>query len=159
MWEFVEKKVGTGASGTITFSGLDGDTDKIYYLTGLIAPDASAEARLYPNGSGSNLDGEYAEAPSSSWVVTSTPGGFLGGIDDESKLIDLMFYADKTGGIQRRILFRLAVGHLAPYPIFGGMSWENSTTNLTSIEINLTASANFLTTTELWLYKLAQPLG
>lgn len=159
MWELIEKKTGTGASGLISWTGLDGDVDLIYRLTGLMEPSSSDFFNILPNGLGTNLDGEYWSAATGSWAEANTTGGKIGPASASSRLIDLMFYADKSGTQQRSIMWTEWVGEANPWMLIGGTSWEESSTNLTSLDIATGGATNFTTETNLWLYKLLEPAG
>lgn len=74
-YSLVETKTLSAASGTQTFSGLAGDTDKQYFLTGELTVSTGANIEIYPNGNtGSVMTGAYLS--NTSGAPTPTSGAF-----------------------------------------------------------------------------------
>lgn len=71
----VETKTLTAATGTQTFSGLAGDTDKLYLLEGEITVSSGSLIEIYPNGNTGNvMTGSYITNTSGN---TAPAGGTL----------------------------------------------------------------------------------
>ena len=71
----VETKTLSSASGTQTFSGLSGDIDKQYLLTGELSVSTGAMIEIYPNGdTGNVMKGTYI---TNTTVSTSPAGGWF----------------------------------------------------------------------------------
>ena len=157
MWEFVEKKAGTGASGTITFSGLDGDTDKMYrvVLQGVQTGFVPVTVFGYFNGASTNMGTNTWYNSGGTWTKATT-AGFMALVDGGGArtYLDIVISADKTTGEARE--FR-SFGKFSTFVYWGTSWWTDTTTNLTSF--SLVVSNNWQTDTEAWLYKLAQPDG
>lgn len=159
MWTLVSKQVGDGVSGTLTWSGLNGDVDKMYRLVGRVEPVvASTRISVRPNGSSSDLDGEYWIGGSSWSRVTTTDGTLIAfSSPGETPFFDMTIFADKSGGEQRRFGWLLWDKTPNPEPAIGAHAWEDSATLLTSLTME--AFGGFTTATAVWLYKLTNPAG
>lgn len=159
----VENKVVTAASTTLTFSGLDGDTDRSYLLVYNIL--AAASGGLYefrPNGVTTNLTettyrsnggGSAVDTPAA-WYLgpSSVPAnGYLTGF--------LNFKAAKSihSVARTRTMSIQGISNANTREIFqGGGLWNESATNLTSIDIFSATALQIADGSNVALYKLAQ---
>jgi len=165
-WTLVATKTFT-ASATETFSGLDGDTDEIYWLEGELTLSAGSQVAIYPNGNtGAVCSGCYfalnsGGAPPSSAATTqillpasSTLGGtarvaFWTRVDAQSRGATLpqLFQTQAITRYQGPISFQTLQEQIAnsfnPSPIV----------NLTSIEVAAVAGT---ATGKVSLYKLSR---
>ena len=156
--ELVEKKTLGAAATTVTFSGLDGDTDGIYYLFFQFDAANTFNGDIRPNGTTSNLSiqrsrvsgSSYAGTRISSWQVVQAAAGnhFWGAY---------RIGADKTGTLSRGIdglTNRDSAGSAILYTHAG--NWSETSTNITSIDIVASVANSFSSGGKFWLYKLAQ---
>jgi len=164
----VEVTAGGGAT-SLTFSGLDGNNDGTYYLTGRTSFSASnpvLEAR--PNGLTTNMASVMeggVNSSSTGWII----GGWIipeGGTPDGSMHLDAWIYpAENQHGSSstrsgRRLYHGIATQIPASTPSVStisvghvGGSWNEATTNMTSLEIIATLGT-MEQGTQFSLYKL-----
>jgi hypothetical protein len=156
----VQSQYVTGtASDSITFSSLNGDTDKLYLLTFYLkigGPSAAAYSVSFkPNnvatnqlslGSSTSTSATSVGSYASSWTITSMLKGseYYG---------QILIHADKAS--QRMFSLKGAA-----YTAAGGvfiqddmMYWNETSTNLTSIVLAGSSTGNFDVGSEFHLYK------
>lgn len=158
MWEFVEKKSGTGASGIITFSGLDGDTDKFYRVIGQGAASSTALHEIRFNGATTNTVSSAWYGNGSSWTHGSAVCRYTYASGTEECTLEATIYADKTTADQRIMFTRANLLTAVPRVLVATHLYNDTTTNITSISLNLSAN-NWTTASQFWLYKIADPAG
>ena len=159
MWTLIEKKKGTGASGTITFSSLDGNTDKMYRLTGRLTPSASSTGRLLINGTGTSIESTQWYDATGTWTRTTASDGYLTQTNSSNPwMLDMLVFADATDSVTRSVQTWACTIALTSIMSLGNHRWNDSSTNITSLGI-FTSSGNFNTSSALWLYKLSDPAG
>jgi hypothetical protein len=163
----IEKKIVAAAVSDVTFTGLNGDSDSVYYLEIRIANNGTVCLyEMEPNGSNANCSsfGTYAEA-----IATYNRTGYaanivIGRARDASSnyLARIIFYASKSAGganINRYTFCmgsEVGNGFSRAYNYYG--RWNDNSTNLTSLEINDGGAAGnqIGAGSELVLYKLKQ---
>lgn len=161
----VEHKTVTTSPGvtTVTFSGLDGDTDGLYLLKGRLKNGAAADTLLSvrPNGSSSNLSlishywnsGGAAQAGGSDWYWLQAANG-------SGSYGDMTICARKIANsvAQPRYAFANLWGD--PSGVVHGFSiaykWNDTTNNLTSLDVTANQTNGIGDGSEFWLYKYEQ---
>ena len=164
----VEVTAGGGAT-SLTISGLDGNNDGTYYLTGRASFAASNPAlEVRPNGLTSNLASVMTGG-----IVNSTTGWLIGGwiipegsTPDGNMHIDAWIYpAENQHGSSstrsgRRMYHGIATQVAAATPSTAninvgpvGGTWNEASTNMTSLEI-IAAAGTMEQGTQFSLYKL-----
>ena len=148
-WVRVGSQVLTGTASTVTFSGLDGDRDVIYYYTHSIkAKTATYSGKIQFNADvGTNYGGQYLQAANTTiaglrrtgyeWIPMSYNGATTGQLDQASVLI----FA-KKGFVRPTIMWNaegIATTTVTGINVLGGV-W-NSADNITSIKIDPRAGA------------------
>jgi len=165
-WTLIETKT-LAAAASSTFSGLDGDTDKIYWVEGEITLSAGSQVALYPNGNaGAVCAGTYlalnssgappASAatnqilyPASTTLTGTSRVAFWCRIDAESRgaTLQQLFQWQAITRFQGPITFQTLVEN-------GGNSFSASPiANLTSLEVAAVAGT---LTGQVSLYKLSR---
>lgn len=149
-WELIEQKVITSDVTSITFSGLDGDTDEQYMFvmheTPLATAGASYQITLRPNGVTTNQQTQSMAIPSSTgnilhsnftdlrWRISYQRA--LGQVVDT-----IIWFAAKSGRVRIIHSTSGAGGFpIGPFPSGLGMElitgqWTDGVTNITSIDI------------------------
>jgi hypothetical protein len=162
--ELIEKIEVAIAATSVTFSGLNGETDPVYYLTGRILPNSTSSRfyELQPNSSavldrsmlfnyfGSGLSVSYR---STSLAICSTFGhiGIFEGIFHAKKIEQgTSFYRGYTG---RSTTANETTNYVQATNISG--VWYDNTTTITSLKIAGSANS-ILAGSEFYLYKLLQ---
>ena len=155
-WTFLEKKSGTGASASITFSGLDGDADKMYKVIGYIDSSSPTDVRLEFNGATTSMGNLVWGELGTNWGTdSSTASTFLANTQSSHcQLRTLMFAGTSSEWRHSRTRFDASsvAGDINP----SHATYEQKTTNVTSIEFFCTAGS-WSTTSHLWLYKMTSP--
>lgn len=163
----VEHKLVAANTTTVTFSGLNGDSDRAYFLKGvLVCPAFGAAQSLCwrPNGGAANL---FESGISLSAGVISAIGATTVGRIAVTALavageyqLECWIQASKTeNAVARRRTWRsFAVASAGGTPAMYEMSgcWNETATNITSIDLTHTVAANILNGSVFTLYKLAQ---
>jgi hypothetical protein len=162
----IETKVLSSAQTTVTFSGLDGNTDGIYYFDFKIKQAAAVASTVVwrPNGLTTNLR-------SDSWNMGNftTPDQTVLQLHKITDTIAQNFYlhvfgfinAKKNAGGQTQIL-----SYTAEYLIIDGVTpgegggkcagfWNETATNLTSIDVVISQTNGFGVGSTFSLYKYA----
>lgn len=163
------KQISTGVQ-TVTFENLDGDSDRIYFIRGRVLRPAGSAGTTFtysvrPNGLTTNLayisyGGYYSTAAGSNAISTSAgSSGYLIGSSTSTTRFDLQMWISAEKTLPR--LFDIAIsrrvfdGSNQQFDVWrSGVRWNETTTNLTSIEINCDRSGGLAAGTELYLYKL-----
>jgi len=158
MWDLVEKKVGTGSSGTITFSSLDGDADKLYRIIGTGNASSAALAQLYWNGAATNVTTNNWYDNAGTW--TRDTGGTRLFVPTNTDVVqmEILIYADKTVASVRLAMSEVTLGGTTNVVHRGAHRYNDTTTNITSLALVL-STGNWTTKSEFWLYKLSDPTG
>jgi hypothetical protein len=162
----IETKVLSSAQTTVTFSGLDGNTDGIYYFDFKIKQAAAAAATVVwrPNGATTNLR-------SDSWNMGNftTPDQTVLQLHKITDTIAQNLYlhvfgfinAKKNAGGQTQVLSYTAEYLIidATTPGEGGGKvagfWNETSTNLTSIDVVISQTNGFAVGSTFSLYKYA----
>lgn len=139
----VESKVITSNTTTVTFSGLNGDTDRVYRLVGSVITSTAGTLSLQPNGVSTNLfiAGTHMNSASSGifngtvWTLTSAQNISSG----NSCVFDVVIFVAKSINsiAQNRWMTGTSTYGTAAaleHSVFGG-EWVESSTNLTSLDI------------------------
>jgi len=161
----IEKKTITSASTSVTFSGLNGDTDEVYFMMGrIIVPATGSNPWItwQPNGITSNQ---------TSYRAFSTDiGGYAKDSRSDLHIVNIAvgttvnfrmdIYAKKNPhsvSVEREYQgsFWAWYGSDNALGTFGGR-WNESSTNITSIVINSDVASKLGDGTTLALYKYAQ---
>lgn len=163
----LEHKVQVVNAASVTFSGLDGNADGVYLLQGKILNSSASFATylLKPNGGTSNLHGmNNYQNTSSVWAGLGSGTQLCVGFANAAAswfTTKIMIYARKNAhSIPAPMVIH---GEAFSYDgaewvqLFGGQ-WTDTTTNLTSIELNTSGSVanSFGDGSEFWLYTFAQ---
>lgn len=156
MWTFLEKKSGTGASGVITFSGLDGDTDKWYRIAGMGKSSSSDYHALLFNGSTTNNVASLWSDNSGTWTHSSTSGRYTGTSTANPVQMEALIYADKTAADNRAALTTSNIPDTSIRYARGLLVYTDTTTNITSLALSL-GLGNWSTSSHFYLYKLTNP--
>jgi len=139
MLELVESHDFASAATSYTFSGLDGDTDEVYFAVFRIvkAVAAAITVVLKPNGITTNqvtkgtIDGTGSGSISTSTLqIVANGSGTTGDVDHGTLPIDA-----KTGVIRTARLNSLEAAGSSAYVIDAALSWNETATNITSIDV------------------------
>ncbi len=167
-WELVEKKVIASDLTSITFSGLDGDTDEHYMLVAHETPLTTAGGdytiTMRPNGA-TTLQQTHLEAvPSSSGIRFTANHPDLRWRGVYQRAIGLvinttMWFHAKSGDV--RVLHTNNGGSRAPPKVFpSGLGvesstgvWDDTSANITSIDIVASVAGGIATGSVYCLYK------
>jgi hypothetical protein len=156
----IESKYISSDTQTVTFSNLDGDTDKQYYLIArFIQGSQSTTREIRPNGVSSNVSSFYhIYAGASIHAVGSYPAyiGFGANVASGSYgTLEVIFTADRTGGRYRQ--FDIRSQYYNTTTPFNGLNivgrWADSSSNLTSLDIRGDKTDSFVSGSEFHLYK------
>lgn len=162
----IENKIFTANATTYTFSGLDGDTDGTYRVIGQIKANSQARFYLRPNGVTSNLSrsgwrvlssGNYAGDSDNTWathLADVESGGILSFSYDihARKSINSVAVRRSYNGT---FLHNYFSGGSVDSGFNGGI-WNETSTNMTSLEFMSTASNAIADGSQVALYKYAQ---
>ncbi len=157
-WELLERKEVSGSAvQSLTFSGLNGNTDGFYMIIGhVINDDASTTiVTLEPNGLATNQDYERAILNAGVWSLgTGTTMEIARCATGQHNIFQCRFYP-ATG--QSRPYFvqgvrRQASGDHRAINYWGG--WEETSTNVTSIDIQSDVASGIGIGTVICLYRL-----
>jgi len=161
----IQTQIVTGAAvQTITFSGLNGNVDKVYLLKSKIkiagaSPSTSYTIYLKPNNSLTGLSGFTRTTYSATNTIglsTSNPA-YASSRPDTEYDIETVFYASTTSGNAERVISNKFGGYntglVASFHGDGFMHWNNASTNLTSIVIEGSAAGTIGVGSEFSLYK------
>lgn len=159
----VEHKSITANSTDVTFSGLNGDTDGVYLLTGKIKNVSGSLAGyfLQPNNATTNLDIVYSLVNGGGASQGNSATGYIGGADNNTLFnFDLTLFARK---VQNSIaLNRTWIAHAnntqsASRAVTNTSGqWSETSTNITSLVVHSDQTNGIGDGSELWLYKYAQ---
>lgn len=172
MWTLIEEKLLTSTATTLTFSGLNGDADGIYYAYMEIRHDNTgggggfAPSLLFkPNGLTTNLSSNYMQqsgggAVSSTNAASTAIVGHFGGAPAAGlgRYIG-SFQMAATRASNKRIIDSSGTGSLSTgtgaFSQYAAAFWNDTSTNLTSIELTSpTGAAVFDVGTRIRLYKI-----
>lgn len=158
-WELVERKTLTSAATSVTFSGLNGNTDVEYKLRGYVVDDSGSNANmaLYPNGATTNADGQRLTgtgAAAGGSVATEMLVGLFRP-DAEVSYFEGTLWA-KAGSVRtyRGTAGNYDVGAPKLYAETIAGCWSDTSTNITSLELSGPSSA-FGAGTQISLYRRA----
>jgi hypothetical protein len=158
----VEKKVLGSDQATVTFSGLDGDTDETYVMRGHISLANSTDSlSLRPNGVSTGLASAQHQTGSathtvggvfSSWLVMAAWNATIG-----EGNFEITFYAksglSRAGSATQRHYKATTVASDTRILYHG--NWSDAETNVTSLEIISSSGNRMLTGSIITLYKTA----
>lgn len=146
-WELVEKKDITSDTTSITFSGLDGDTDEYYMmLFRLRTPTAVVLAyTMRPNGITANQNTILSVFSSSGVASISVFPSLLlatAGALTDKQFMGVLYFDAKTGTTARQFISDTTLRISNQVMVFGGLrrevlagSWDDTATNITSLDI------------------------
>ena len=154
MWTLVEKKVGTGASGTIAFTGLDGDTDKLYHFQARF--ELSSFTSMGFKFNTTTPTGGNGFSGSSSSYAGSTSTLMFSGNTGLSFFASGYINADTVASLRRAMMYQGVALSSGAYNYGGGFYWTDTSTNLTQIQF-VTTTGNYTTDAQVWLYRLTDP--
>lgn len=130
-----------GAQSVIGFSGLDGDTDELYVITGWIIGASSNDASaLQINGiTTNNYDFRYGYAGSTiNQTSNNSTTMNLGSMQGNTAMNQLGITIEAKSGKNRPVHWWMnTIGvaqQVVSLPLSGGGLWRNSVDNLTSIQ-------------------------
>lgn len=148
----------------IDFSGLDGDSDRIYVLKHrLVKNNTNSTFSFYPNGSSTGLTIVANGGQASNGTVgasSANSGAYAGSNTYDTWEITMHIWAARP---RRMVHFEytryststgVTTGTQVYYTYQGYIDWSNTTDNLTSIRLNSSAADGFGEETEAYLYKL-----
>ena len=150
-----------GADATVvTFSDLDGDEDGTYVLLGYFTNDSGSSSSLFlePNGLATNQEYELCSVTEGTFAgATDTAGMLLTGINTaENSTFFAWFHAQKTSGANRGAYSFETRDFGAADSRFRGLEsvWDETATNVTSIEIQSDVADGINTSSTFKLFKL-----
>ncbi len=157
----VEKKTITANSTTVTFSGLNGDTDEVYLLVGRIKASATGGLVLRPNGATTNLtSAQNAVSAGSNFPGSTSTWRFLNPNSGDVYSFSATINASKVNNsvAMRRDFFSHAGGYNGSNAILftAGGDWNETSTNITSLDIVSETATGIGDGSTLALYKYAQ---
>ena len=172
-WELVEKKDITSDVTSITFSGLDGDTDEQYMFimheTPLSSAGANYQITMRPNGVTTQLQTFLVSSPSSSglrFAVNYTDLRWRGQYQRALGVtVDTTMWLSSKSGSPRN--FRSLQGSSSTPKVFpsgsgleiSSLSWEDTSTNITFIDIVASVAGGIATGSTYCLYKKSAENG
>ncbi len=163
----VEHKTITANTTSITFSGLDGNTDGVYYWHAKILNNSGAfeSYRMLPNGLTSNLRGglDYVVTGTHVWAGfdsgTVNPLGFSN-VAATWVTFKVWIHARKNpNSIAAPLIYDGTAMNFDGTDVWRQISggvWNDTSTNLTSIQIQAQHTSGLGDGSELWLYKYAE---
>ena len=156
----IESKLVTVATDTLLFSGLDGNTSKNYQIRGRIVNDGGGTAFIEMNPNGDplsstlkNVRHTFDSAAGHSVATATTPNVALINQGSEGQII-IDFMA--KSGDRRLWTSNVAVRNSSSQVVWQQFVtlWNDTTNNVTSIELNSTQGTGFGVDTELTLYEI-----
>jgi len=172
-WQLIEVKDITTAATSVTFSGLDGDADGEYMLLYRIRKiPATASIAFYtmrPNGISINQDTIRRAHSTSGANITSifndlriADGGFTAGVQQ----VGVLYLDAKTGTEARQFLSDLnlfagavpLINGALRRDIYSGL-WQDTTTNITSLDIVANFTNGIGIGSQFCLYKKSSEVG
>jgi hypothetical protein len=159
-WVRVGSQILSSSASSVTFSGLDGDRDVLYYASAQIkATGGSTGGGIRPNNVSSTVYGYQMLSGSNTTVSAARDtaySGFLSGYSGTSAgnyhFVEHLFFA-KTGFVRPNLCITqedVNGTSIGAVRIFGE-SWNNTTDNVTSIVFS---AGNFDTGSQFDLYAL-----
>lgn len=161
----VERKTITANTTTVTFSGLDGNTDGTYLLTGKIINNSGAAPfyAMRPNGATTNLKSNLAYNSGSGYSQANGTTGriFFSQANGTANTFQQIIHAKKnTHSIAQPAIamgsFTAFDGSNQAIPAFTGWVWDETSTNITSLDIVCESANGIGDGSELCLYKYTQ---
>ena len=163
-WQLIEVKDITVDATTVTFSGLDGDADGEYMLLFRFRTSQALEVfyTIEPNGISANQN-TIRQIIIATGVSTSTFPTLLlasAGTNTDKQWIGIVYFDAKTGTTVRQIIsesstrltnLTIAAGGLRRSTFAG--SWDDTTTNITSLDIVSDIANGIGSGSQLCLYK------
>ena len=163
-WQLIEVKDITVDATTVTFSGLDGDADGEYMLLFRFRTSQALEAfyTIEPNGISANQN-TIRQIIIATGVSTATFPTLLlasAGTNTDKQWIGIAYFDAKTGTTARQIIsdsntrltnLTIAAGGLRRATFAG--SWDDTTTNITSLDIVCDIANGIGSGSQLCLYK------
>ncbi len=157
--QLVQNQVLVADTDTITFSGLDGDNDGIYYLViqGIKGGAGLTTYSLQPQGSNTNCTsctffipiGTQTAYPSDIVFVKSGSG-------DGATFTAVMTITAKTGALRMVVSDGIEFGAGASFRTVMGGTWNDNSTNITSLVLKADVANAFKAGTIATLYKISQ---
>ncbi len=163
----VEKKLITGDVTSVSFTGLDGDTDELYKLFGRIVMSTSINSyNLQPNGISANQAHRRVQrfgtgggsGTGSSLLLALTQGS-----SEVLVTFEATFWAKKNPNsiavnrvLQSQYSFFIATGVQTEGPGIAESVWDDDTTNVTSLDIVSSNASDIRDGSTIALYKLRQ---
>lgn len=158
----IESKYITDDTQTVSFTGLDGDADKFYYLIIKAVTSTAHSMYLNFNNSSSNLSAiTHGISVSLANALTHTPIYYNTTIPIfGSSYTGYQYFAtisiDAKSGANRYSFMNLLGSNPANFKIINNQTagkWENTSDNLTSIDLVGTVSNSLLSGSTLHLYR------
>ena len=155
----IENKIITSDSQVQTFSGLDGDSDVAYLLKGTIKSNAGAAAdlTLEPNNISTNQTAVLIQGDGTSvTTVTETTLEFGAVLGNGEMCFDLFIFSSKSiNSIARQRIGMSKCSIEGPRVRMYGFHWNETTTNITSLEVQASSANAIGNGSQLILYKWA----
>ncbi len=172
-WELVEKKDITSDTTSITFSGLDGDTDEVYMFIMHEIPLSSAgtnyQIRMRPNGVTTQQQSFHIGNPSSSGLRIATNFTDLRWRIQYQRAVGVvvdttMWFNSKSGSVRNMRVYTASSSTPKVFPAGSGLemsalSWEDTSTNITSIDIVASVAGGIGAGSTYCLYKKSAENG
>ena len=161
----VEKKLITSDTTSVTFSGLDGDTDEVYKLFGrVLVFGTNSLLTLRPNGISSNKHSRITEGGAAGFGISGLV--LCKGLNSEDQLMTFehTIFAKKNPNsvaIRRTMLGMYMLTNnggnpVTPTPGSVAAIWNETATNITSLEVITTGVSDIRNGSTIALYKLRQ---
>ena len=162
----VERKLITAHATTVTFSGLDGNTDEVYRLIMRLLNKAGASVKyvMNPNGETTNLSSNFAYnglagVNAATWQLSSNTAADLTDNNWANYSVDIWAKNDPNSiAAIRQYHGDLGVATTTPAAARGQFSgvWNETSSNLTSLDIVSSVANGIGNGSTLVLYKYAQ---
>lgn len=157
----VERIQSTSNGASLTFSGLNGNTDRVYRLVWNWRSNASGLLTIRPNNLSTNLSSRWVE-PSNNFSDTADASNAViarSAAANADVFGEARFFAwtgsfsnKRRGGFSR--FLRLPSGGGVQGQGFASFEWNQTSTNVTSLVIQLTAGS-YINGIDISLYKMA----
>lgn len=163
----VEKKLITGDVTSVSFTGLDGDTDEVYKLFGRIVMSTTANFySLQPNGISANQDEQSVQDYGTGGGSATTTRLLLARSQSSSGVLvtfESTFWAKKNPNavavnraLQSQYSFFTATGPETEGPGIAESLWDDDTTNVTSLDVVSANASDIRDGSTIALYKMRQ---
>lgn len=159
-WVRLDSQVLSGAGSSVTFSGLDGDRDVVYFLSvmGKASGGTTSDRIRFNSDTGTNYGYQYLDGTNTTTGASrgtsqaQIPGG-AASVGNYSTAVMVLFA--KSGFIRPGVVEALTTlnGTSISSETVYGTIWNNTADNITSIEVS-TASNNYAIGSQFELYAL-----